>query len=440
MAAAASAAAAAAARAGSLAVAECTANTERLLTHPMRNLGWFSATQERFMVARVAEALDPRTVTPDDLRRANAADAAAADRGRPSTSLTCRGIRPAIEGATGMHSTHADEQLREHVDSVLVRQATERTAVPARKRRRRRRGIGCLGASACEHGTIVHAQMEEFVKCWQATVARIVRRAEAAAVPLAAGYSHEQVEREAVEQLEREAAASPHGGVDQCVYDVLEVCASHGWLPVVSEYMVYDTAHRLATCADLICMDRDRRLVLVELKTHRSQSSANTSTGACWNPPQLENPLLLTNLMTHTLQLLATQRMLELWGIVIHRAAVVHVAPRSEPCAYELPRAYADLLKGILWEHVCVWRNSELASADRRRRRSHSRSLSQPPARTNHRAAAAQQASSGAPAAAAAAAAAPPARETTITPRRAQRQRTKRRNARQMRANLHVQW
>ncbi len=58
------------------------------------------------------------------------------------------------------------------------------------------------------------------------------------------------------------------------VYDALHPFAAKairamelwGWTPIIAEFAVYDPVLNLATNLDLVCLDRDRRIVLVEWK------------------------------------------------------------------------------------------------------------------------------------------------------------------------------
>lgn len=378
-----------------------------LLSHRMRKLGRFARARAQYEVDGVAAVLDAPTATGEHIRREHArlVQEHAGARGGTIPHITCRGIRPTIRGVLAMNATRAEGSARAVSDNAVM---TSR-----RGSRRAKTATKCLGADGEEHGGIVHEQMEMYVDAWRATATR----AAAAAAAASRQYTYAELRSVTMAGLAR-VLEKKGAHVDPCLGDILDTCEKHRWTPLVAEYMVYDARERIATKADFICVENaTRKLVVVELKTSKTRVEPDENEGVCWSAPQFAKrgmpPPLVTELLRHTLQVLGTARMIEAWGINVHRAVVVHVAPLMHPQVYELDRAYAALLKDVLWERMCVWRREELESASRRRRRPGGD----------------------------AAAAEPPKRPAVACAQRKQpRKRAPRRNARQMRAKALVQW
>lgn len=346
------------------------ANVRYLLNHPFRRLIHFAEAQERFMISRVAMLHDPISATNESMR--GSADEVMRVFGT-SSNVSCCGIHRSLDGALSSHRVPPPVSALAHVDDVLRRseKATAAAAAGGMKRRGKGAANACQGTSAMEHGSIVHAQLELLVKCWRSSVSEVAGGAAA---------STDEIERRASALFESEVAIHAPKGcrrVDACVYEVLNMCATLDWVPLASEYTVFDAQNRIATAADLLCLERgSAALVLVELKTSRTlraPSLASTSGGVCWNAPGLSRPLLLTDLAEHILQVLATRRLLEGWGVHVHRSVVMHVSPRDGTRVYEYPVADTPRLMGVLWDEIKAWRARDLAISVRRRRRAASR-------------------------------------------------------------------
>lgn len=344
------------------------ANVRRLLNHPCRNLIHFAETQGRFMISRVALLNDPLTATAVSLQGA----ASEALRVFGTTSnVSCCGIHRALDGALSSHRIPPPASALARMDDVM-KHSEHAAAAGVKRRIRGAASKSCQGSSALEHGSIVHAQIELLVKCWRSSVKDV-----------AGGgitTSTEEIERRASALFEREVGVQAPQGckhVDACVYEVLNMCATLDWVPLVSEYKVFDAANRIATAADLICLERgSAALVLIELKTARTLRApalASTAGGACWNAPGLKRPLLLTDLAVHLLQVLGTRRLIEGWGITVHRSVVMHVSPRDGTRVYEYPKQESPALTAVLWDEMHAWRERDLATSTRRRKRAASR-------------------------------------------------------------------
>lgn len=95
--------------------------------------------------------------------------------------------------------------------------------------------------------------------------------------------------------------------------------------PVVSELAVYDAALGIATSADLLCLDRCNRVVLIETKTGYYSSWHRSCVPM--SGPRLSRPVSDSPCNQALMQLLFTKRMIEGYGTRVDRAAVVRVTP-----------------------------------------------------------------------------------------------------------------
>lgn len=93
--------------------------------------------------------------------------------------------------------------------------------------------VPCRGAGGASHGSTVHRQVELLIRMMTSDT-----------------YNAELV-----------------CDFDPCVFRLLNACLAEGWLPVESEFKLWDGLLGIGSAIDLVCIDVDRhRIVLVELK------------------------------------------------------------------------------------------------------------------------------------------------------------------------------
>ena len=175
-----------------------------------------------------------------------------------------------------------------------------------------------------QHGTIVHRQLESFVKVYQSYATKKRKAVSIVDSP----PSSQNVSQPPLTELFLQAVPSP----DPCVLALVNFCAARRWIPMASEYCVFDEELGIGTAADLLVYERyTRRLVLLEIKTGHPEppvrSLRRDATQAVFVPPAPFRlpPLPACDFVQHQLQLLCTYSMLSRWNVRVHKASVIYV-------------------------------------------------------------------------------------------------------------------
>lgn len=134
------------------------------------------------------------------------------------------------------------------------------------------------------------------------------------------------------------------GELDVCTVRVLDLCARRGWLPVRSEWVVYDHALRVCTAIDLVVLDtHHHRLLALELKTgYEGAEFAREVPRTDGSNARLAPPFDAhadSALHRAALQLATTMAMCHhRYSVTFDAGYVVHVCPhRGETLLWELP-------------------------------------------------------------------------------------------------------
>lgn len=324
------------------------------------------------VVRQAATLLDPLVVAPGD-----------APPPPGGTSVRCAGIVPAIEVALERHCKPCPPDTP----------ATVQLPRPRRRRGGKNPRRSCLRSkndkSKTSHGSLVHSQLELWVKCWHTAVRQFSVVAAKGGASAAIDAKPWKFWCSAAMTLMYARTEEGVAGVDPCVYNILAALRACEWVPVSAEYPVFHAGLRVATRADLVCTTPGGEIVLVELKTTLGRATVQvTADGAAldtladkderggwaWCPAGAKvPPYRLTWLSRHFLQLLGTQLLLESWGIHVSRTCVLRVGPRTHDgwSFFQPDDRLRQIYGPCLWNALCVTRlktSSALPASTARRR------------------------------------------------------------------------
>ena len=113
-------------------------------------------------------------------------------------------------------------------------------------------------------------------------------------------------------------------GLDEYTKKILIALKIYKWRPVAAEVTLYDPTMKIATKADLLCIDDRGRLVLIENKTgyYASWRRACHEMSGPFSTPISDSPCNQS-----LMQLMFTKRMIENYGVRVDRAFTLRVDP-----------------------------------------------------------------------------------------------------------------